>query len=87
MFFFSFRESGVRNLRKHIEKIYRKAAFKVNLFYNLNNQFFKPTSYESAFLILFHRIGILYCLERQDVGYEVSVLLHSVQCVLYTVYL
>ena len=59
MFFFSFRESGVRNLRKHIEKIYRKAAFKVNLFYNLNNQFFKPTSFESAFLILFHRIGIL----------------------------
>ena len=23
------RESGVRNLRKHIEKIYRKVAFKV----------------------------------------------------------
>ena len=27
--FFSLRESGVRNLRKQIEKIYRKAAFKV----------------------------------------------------------
>ena len=24
------RESGVRNLKKHIEKIYRKAAFKVS---------------------------------------------------------
>ena len=24
------RESGVRNLKKHIEKIYRKAAYKVN---------------------------------------------------------
>ena len=26
------RESGVRNLRKHIEKIYRKVAYKVNFF-------------------------------------------------------
>ena len=25
------RESGVRNLRKQIEKIYRKVAFKVNM--------------------------------------------------------
>ena len=26
------RESGVRNLRKHIEKIYRKVAFKVSFY-------------------------------------------------------
>ena len=25
------RESGVRNLKKHIEKIYRKAAYKVSI--------------------------------------------------------
>ena len=26
------RESGVRNLKKHIEKIYRKVAYKVSLY-------------------------------------------------------
>ena len=36
---FACRESGVRNLRKQIEKIYRKAAFKVGWLENLPNPY------------------------------------------------
>ncbi len=33
------RESGVRNLKKHIEKIYRKVAYKVGLYTATLRQF------------------------------------------------
>ena len=38
------RESGVRNLKKHIEKIYRKVAYKVRLYTATFKKVFKNYS-------------------------------------------